>query len=75
MNCPFFRRSALAVVAKFLHAKPGDDIKREPGDCMCPTQMPGSVTIDRSPLPVEDGRDLPRWCPLRIGDVTVTIAT
>ena len=74
-DCPFFYRSIIAVVSRYLNTMPGEEPPPPNGDCRCPTQLPGSTKIDRTSLPVEDGRTLPTWCPLRIGDVVVTVGS
>lgn len=58
--CPFFAKSLIALLANRPHG----------GDCRCDTD-PQDGKIKR--LPVEDGRGVPGWCPLKLGDLTVTL--
>jgi hypothetical protein len=64
-GCPFFSKSLVSLLAS--RGNP------HAGDCLAPgITKDGEVTQAKS-LPVEDKRTLPRWCPLRIGDIVVTI--
>lgn len=66
-ECPFFGKSIVSMLAA----------RRDPNAGQCSAPVPrlmrkgGGVLLDR-PLPVTDNRVRPTWCPLRIGDITVT---
>lgn len=64
-GCPWFRKSLMSMIAS--QGNPNA------GDCHAPgITARGEVTLAKS-LPVEDKNILPGWCPLRMGDVLVTI--
>lgn len=64
-GCVFFRKTLIS-----LFASGGDP---NAGDCACPGETPTGEISKAKTLPVKDNRILPAWCPLRLGDVVVTI--
>lgn len=65
-DCPFFGKSLISIMAsKSEHA----------GNCRAPGPKLGGGILLGKTLPVEDSRVMPKWCPLRIGDITVTATT
>lgn len=64
-GCPFFGKSLASVLA-FKGASTA-------GQCRAPVPKLGGGILLNSPLPVEDSEVIPTWCPLRIGDVIVTV--
>lgn len=62
-GCPFFRRSLISALAGGPKA----------GDCAAPATTPTGELTAANTLPVEDKDTLPRWCPLRLENITITI--
>ena len=67
-ECPYFGTSILTIIA---FGSRGGDTK--PGNCYAPIPKLGGGVLLRKSLPVEDGAQLPTWCPLKLGDVVVTL--
>lgn len=71
-TCPFFRRTLASAIASG-----GNEFA---GDCACPAGVTkdGAVFMMSGaekprPMPVADNRFLPHWCPMRLGDIVLTI--
>lgn len=64
-RCPFFRKSLASILAS--RGNPNA------GDCCAPgLTKAGEVTLAKT-APVHDCHVIPAWCPLRLGDLTISI--
>jgi len=86
-ECPFFVQTALSILAAF-RAKPGEE--KMYGQCDCPTSSglrhhamgaPNTPEVaanrerQEKRLKIFDGETLPEKCPLKVGDVLVTLGS
>lgn len=72
-DCPFFSKTLLSILGSL-----GDANKANAGQCNAPaaSHAPAvSEAVARTQLkpPIADNRELPNWCPLRLGDLVLTI--
>lgn len=71
-ECPFFGTSMGSMLSKLFNPDDPTD-HRQRGNCYAPVPNVGGGVLLRKAMPVEDARTLPTWCPLRLGDVVVTV--